>query len=158
MLDRMVAIVLSLLLVSSQSQPPQAPPQEKPVDENSARVTLPGCINGRSFIVVEGSEDRPVSGVNIAPGRVFRLAGRRSVIQDIRRREGTAVEITGVVRKNDISGTTQGTPIDSAGRIRIGGGPMTQDPTRVTGRDPLGGVPVLDVESFRPINAECPTK
>ena len=151
----MVAILLSLLLVSF---PQQAPQEEKPVDKNSARVTLPGCLNGRSFIVVEGSEDRPVGGTNIEPGRVFRLSGKKAVMQDLRKREGTAIEITGLVRKNDISGTAQGMPVDASGRIRIGGSPMTQDPTRVSGRDPLGGVPVLDVESFRPIEAACPSK
>lgn len=150
----MVAIVFALLVTSVV---PQAPQEEKPVDKNSARITIPGCLNGRSFIIVEGSEDRPV-GAGIEPGRVFRLAGKKAVMQDLKKREGTVVEITGLVRKNDLSGATQGMPVDAAGRIRIGGGPMTQDPTRVSGRDPLGGVPVLDVESFRPIDGACPSK
>lgn len=131
--------------------------QEKPVDENSARVTIPGCVRGRSFKTVEPSSDRPVE-IRVAPGRVFRLAGKKGLLDELKKHEAAVVEITGLVRKSDL-GAAQGIAIDKGGRVRVGGGPVNQDPTRVGPRtDPGQDVAVLDVESYRPLADPCPSK
>jgi hypothetical protein len=130
--------------------------QEKPVDANSERVSIQGCANGRSFVTVEPSGEEPVR-VVVGPGRVFRMSGKKDLLKQIKASEGSVLEITGLVRKADLS-APQGMPIDKAGRIRVGGMPANQDPTRSVGRDPLANVATIDVESFRPRPERCPAR
>jgi hypothetical protein len=76
-------------------------------------------------------------------------------MKEIEKRNRSAVELTGVLRKNALDASAQGMPI-AGGRIRIGGTPMNQDPTKVDpGRDPLNNIPVMDVEAVRPIDGVC---
>jgi hypothetical protein len=146
------------LLLLALALPPQ-PTDEKPVDAGSTRVSLEGCLRGRNLIVIEPAErpGEPVKTV-VAPGRVFRLSGPKSVMQALGRHDKTAVEVTGLVRKNALDANRGGLPIGAGGRIRIGGMPMGTDPTGVDPRrDPLANVDLLDVEAFRPVDAVCPT-
>jgi hypothetical protein len=144
------ALLLVLLLLGSQaSQPP-----EKPPDSSSDRVSIRGCLRGRNLTAIEPGEVEPVR-TTVEPGRVFRLTGKKQVLDDLKKRDRSAVEVTGLVRRNTLDAGRQGMPI-AGGRIRIGGTPMNQDPTRVDPRrDPLANVDYLDVESFRPIDAVC---
>ncbi len=107
--------------------PPRAPlclagavsAQERPVPGDSARVAIPGCAKGRVFIVAATPEHEPTQ-VEIAPGRRFRLSGPKDVLNDIKKREGRMIEVTGLVRKAALKGPG-GIPI-AGGRVRIGGG------------------------------------
>jgi hypothetical protein len=147
-----------LLVILALGLPSQAP-EEKPVDANSTRVSLAGCLRGRNLVVLEPA-DRPGEPVKtvVAPGRVFRLSGSKPVMQELGKHDKTAIEVTGLVKKNALDANREGMPIGAGGRIRIGGMPMGTDPTRVDARrDPLANVDLLDVESLRPVDAVCPS-
>ena len=129
--------------------------QERPVPKDSARISIPGCAKGRTFIVGARSEPEPVrSGVQ--PGSRFRLSGQKKTLEEIKKQEGSMVEVTGLVRKSQLAGPG-GVPI-AGGRIRIGGGvprgPIYTDPAR----DPGYNEAVLDVESWRPLPETCPAR
>jgi hypothetical protein len=121
--------------------------QERKVPSDSARITIPGCAKDRLF-VVETPEGRETTATSVAAGRRFRLSGPRSVLDDIRKREGTMVEITGLVRKSDLAGPGGVTML--GGRVRIGGA-MPRDTTR----DPMYSQVVIDVEGFQLLPDRC---
>jgi hypothetical protein len=129
--------------------PLAAAQEERPVPSDSSRIRIAGCAHDRAFIVdvPQGRED-----VNngIAPGRRFRLSGPRGVLDDIRRREGSMVAITGLVRKSDLAGP--GGVRLFGGRVRIGGAPPRDR------NDPMYNQVVIDVESFQLLPDSCPTR
>src|SRR6187549_713285 len=75
----------------------QQPQQEKPVPKDSIRITIPGCSKGTVFTVMESPEHESRS--SVAPGRRFRLAGKKDVLADVKKAEGQMIEITGLIRK-----------------------------------------------------------
>jgi hypothetical protein len=121
--------------------------QEKPAPSDSERVSLPGCAKNRTFVVAEGPEHEPRQTV-IAPGRRFRLAGPKDILDDIKRREGRVIEVTGLIRKAAIS--PSGIAI-AGGRIRIGGS-VPRQPIFDPARDPAYNQSVIDVSSWRLID------
>ena len=124
--------------------------QEKPVPSDSSRVTIPGCARDRAFIVgIPQGRERLAS--DIQPGRRFRLSGPRRVLDDIKAREASMVEITGLVRKSDLAGPGGVTFL--GGRVRIGGA-QQRDPVR----DPMYNQIVIDVESYQLLPDACPTR
>ncbi|MBI3050059.1 MAG: hypothetical protein HYY76_17305 [Acidobacteria bacterium] len=138
-----VLVVLLILLA-----PTPAAAQERPVPSDSARITIPGCARDRAFVVMEpGGHEISASGIQ--PGRRFRLSGPRQVLADIRKREGTMVEITGLVRKSDLAGP--GGLRIFGGRVRIGGA-LPRDAVR----DPMYNQVVIDVEAFQLLPDPCP--
>ena len=144
-------IALTALLVA----PVALGAQERPVPSDSARVAIPGCAKGRVFIVSRPPDHEPTQ-VEIAPGRRFRLSGSKDVLNDIKKREGRMIEVTGLIRKNDLKGPG-GIPI-AGGRVRIGAG-APQAPTA----DPSHGLngynqAVLDVEGWRELGENCSGK
>ena len=129
--------------------------QERPVPSDSARVAIPGCAKGRAFIVANTPEHEP-SQADIAPGRRFRLSGPKDVLNDIKKREGRMIEVTGLIRKAALKGPG-GIPI-AGGRVRIGGG-APQSPTGNPAQN-LSGYeqPVLDIEGWRELGENCPNR
>ena len=129
--------------------------QERPVPGDSARVAIPGCSKGRVFISAAAPEHEPAQ-IEIEPGRRFRLSGPKDVLNDIKKREGRMIEVTGLVRKAALQGPG-GIPI-AGGRVRIGAG-LPQSPTGDVSHTPGGyGQPVLDVEGWRLLEENCATK
>lgn len=124
--------------------------QERPVPSDSSRVTIAGCARDRAFIV-DRPQGRETRASDIQPGRRFRLSGRRELLDDIHRREGTMVEITGLVRKSDLAGP--GGVRLFGGRVRIGGAPQ-----RDAMRDPMYNQVVIDVEAFQLLPDACPSR
>jgi hypothetical protein len=146
-----VAAALAVLAAGSLA----AAQEEKPVPKDSERIAIPGCARGRTFIVAEASEHEPVRS-DVAPGRRFRLSGPKKVLDEIKAREGTMVEVTGLVRKASLQGP--GGVAIAGGRIRIGGG-MPRDPIYADPRrDPMYNEAVMDVESYRMLSDPCPTR
>ena len=123
--------------------------EERRVPSDSSRITIPGCARDRSFIV-DVPQGREVT-ATIPPGRRFRLSGPRELLDDIRKREATMVEITGLVRKSDLAGP--GGIKLLGGRIRIGGAAP-----RDSMRDPMYNQIVIDVESFQLLPDRCPDR
>jgi hypothetical protein len=138
------ALMLALAIASV------AAGQERPVPSDSTRITIPGCAKDRLF-VVEEPEGREIKATGIGPGRRFRLSGPRSVLDDIKKRQGTMIKVTGLVRKSDVSGPGGVTFL--GGRVRIGG-TTPRDPIR----DPMYNQIVLDVEGFQLLPDSCPTR
>jgi hypothetical protein len=128
--------------------------QDREVPTDSVRVSVPGCVSGRVFTVAPPLEDEPLRS-DVEPGRRFRLAGQKSILDEIEKRKGAMIEVTGLVRKSQLSGPG-GIPI-AGGRIRIGGTP--QSPTSADPRrDPGFNQAVMDVESWRPLPQSCPAR
>jgi hypothetical protein len=145
--------VLALLGVLVTANPLLA--QDREVPNDSARISILGCARGRVFTVAPPLEEEPLRS-EVEPGRRFRLAGQKSLLDEIEKRKGTMIEVTGLVRKAHLSGQG-GLPI-AGGRIRIGGA-VPQSPTSVDPRrDPGFNQAVIDVESWRPLPQSCPVR
>ena len=127
--------------------------QEKKVPKDSSRVSIPGCAKGRTFIVAQSPEHEPVRS-DVEAGRRFRLSGPKKVLNDIKVREGSMIEVTGLVRTAQLS---PGGIAIAGGRIRIGGA-MPQSPISDPRRDPLYNEVVIDVESWRLLPDACPAR
>ncbi|MBM3782039.1 MAG: hypothetical protein FJW29_10290 [Acidobacteria bacterium] len=124
--------------------------QEKPVPKDSMRITIPGCAKGVAFTVMESPEHESRS--SVPPGRRFRLSGKKALLNDLKRAEGQMIEVTGLIRRGqmDQSGVSLG------GGVSIGPGPSAMG--GMAGRDANYTQVVLDVEGWRPLPADCPTR
>jgi hypothetical protein len=125
--------------------------QERDVPKDSQLVTIRGCAKGRAFIVGARSEDSPGT-LEIAPGRRFRMSGKKELLEDIKRHERMGVELVGLVRKSDLSGP--GGISIAGGRVRIGGA-MPRAGTGDVTRSANYSQPVIDVESWRGLPDAC---
>jgi hypothetical protein len=126
--------------------------QEREVPKDSARLVLQGCAKGRTFIVGPRTEHSP-GNLEIEPGRRFRLNGSRRILDEIKKREATMVEVTGLVRKSQVSGP--GGISIAGGRIRIGGAmPQDRNPTRNAAYNEV----VIDLEGWRSLAESCPDR
>ncbi len=143
----MQALVSAMLLLAAAHV---AAAQERPIPSDSTRISISGCAKDRTFIVDEPA-GREITATGIQPGRRFRLSGPRRVLDDIRKREGTMVEITGLVRKSDVAGPGGVTIL--GGRVRIGG-TLPRDAIR----DSMYNQVVIDVEGFQLLPDRCPTR
>ena len=144
----LVAVVLACGVVV------QAQDQERKVPSDSERVAIPGCSKDRTFIVAVTPEHEPVRS-EIAPGRRFRLSGPRKLLDEIKAREGRFIEVTGLVRKADLAGP--GGIAIAGGRVRIGPG-RPQDPIGGSRPDVGYSQAVIDVEGWRQLADECPSR
>lgn len=145
---RTSVLALALLLLSS--SPLFA--QERPVPKDSARLSISGCARGRVFTVGRDPEHES-SGFVMAEGTKIRLEGNKKVLNDIKAREHTMVEITGLMKQSDVVQPGIGL---AGGRVRIT--PVMPANGRGVARDPGPPTPVLDVESYRLLNASCPSR
>ena len=139
-------MVIALMLGAS-----IAAAQEREVPKDSELVSIRGCANGRTFIVAPRSEDQPGT-LSIAPGRRFRLNGSKKILDDIKARERSVIEVTGLIKKADVN-PPQGMPV-FGGRVRIGGA-LPRDPTSNPARDPAYNQAIIDVETWRVVPGEC---
>ena len=121
--------------------------QEKPVPKDSVRISIPGCAKGVMFTVTESPEHE--SRTSLAPGRRFRLAGKKELLKEIREREGTMIEVTGLILKGQID--QSGVAIGD--KVRVSPGPA---PGSAMGGNPNYSQSILDVEGWRQLAGECP--
>ena len=129
--------------------------QEREVPKDSVRVSIPGCAKGSAFVVGVSPENERTS-IEVATGRRFRLTGKKQVLDEIKKREGTMVEITGLIRKSDLAGP--GGISTGGGRVRIGGGPPVDSSGVSPSRAPASANAILDVEGWRPLAESCPSR
>ncbi len=126
--------------------------QEKPVPRDSTRLSVPGCAYDRLFIV-DISPEHEMPRTDLKPGRRLRLSGPKKLLEEIKARKGDMVELTGLIRKSDL--IEQGVGL-AGGRVRIMPG---RSPVGTTaGRDSGVTQSVIDVESWRLLNATCPAR
>ena len=128
--------------------------EQAKVPKDSARIAIPGCSRDRVFIVADAPNHEPI-GTRLEPGRRFRLAGKRELLDAIKAREGTMVEVTGLVRKADLE--RSGGVRLFGGRVRIGGA-QPQAPLSDVQRNSTYAEVVLDVESYRMLTESCPSR
>ena len=147
--------LLPALVIAATALPLSA--QEREVPKDSTRITIAGCAKGRTFTVVTREGHEPTSG-DLAPGRRFRLSGPREILKDIEKREGSMVEVTGLVRKAELAGP--GGITTGGGRVRIGGGPPQAPLGGAASNTRLGGTTdaVLDVEGWNRLPEPCPSR
>jgi hypothetical protein len=125
--------------------------QERKIPKDSELVSLRGCADGRTFIVGPRSEDQPGT-LSVAPGRRFRLNGSKKILDEIKARERSVIEVSGLIRKADVN-PPQGVGV-LGGRVRIGGS-VPRDPISDPARDPAYNQAVMDVEAWRVMPGEC---
>jgi hypothetical protein len=127
--------------------------EEKPVPKDSVRVSIPGCSKGSAFVVTESPEGERTS-LEIRTGRRFRLTGKKELLNEIKTREGYMIEVTGIIRRNDLQGP--GGISLGGGRVRIGGQQPVSGSGSVVNQAPQSANAILDVEGFRPLGEPCP--
>jgi hypothetical protein len=86
-------------------------------------------------------------------GTKVRLEGDKKVLADVKAHEGTMVELTGLMKQSDVVQPGVGL---AGGKVRIT--PVMPNangrPAMASGPSP----PILDVESYRLLNASCPNR
>jgi hypothetical protein len=125
--------------------------ESKPVPKDSVRVAVTGCTSGFVFTAGPRTEAHPGSG-DIPPGMHLRMNGPRKMVAEIKAHEGSAIEITGLMRK----GQYRPDGIGIGGGVRMGPGasPMGGG---LPG-NPSVGQTVIDLEGWRPVAGECPSR
>jgi hypothetical protein len=137
-------IAIGLLTVRMTAQ------EAKKVPKDSARVSIAGCSKGYIFTAGPRSVEHPGS-VDVPEGTHIRMNGPKSVIAEIKAHEGSAIEITGIMKKGQYGPDGVGI----GGGVRVGPGPA-----------PNGGLGVnlttrqsfIDVEAWRQIDGECKSR
>ena len=118
----------------------------------STTFTLPAA-DGFPIAVTTYAPAQRVRGVVVINAATVRLTGRKDVLNEVKKREGSMVELTGLVRKNAVS-PPQGV---SVGGVRIGIG-APQQPISDPARTPDMYQPVFDVEAYQLLPEPCSTK
>ena len=116
------------------------------------RLSISGCARGR-VVTVDRNPDHDVARPAIEYGTKVRLEGPKKLLDEIKPRERSMVEITGLMKMSD---TTQPGVGLAGGRVRIA--PAMPMGRGAAGRDPGPQPPVIDVESWRLLNASCPSR
>jgi hypothetical protein len=138
-----LAALLTLALTA------QAEHQDKPrVPDDSVELTVTGCLKGRAFTTVPQQEADVQRGPNVGK-RTFRLAGKKDVMDEVKKLDRRLVDIVGIVKRSSLD--DRGVKV---GGVSISGGPPVQ---RSGSGVPTGAddVPVMDVNSIRQRAASC---
>jgi hypothetical protein len=141
--------VIGAALVACAAAGLAAAQEAKPVPKHSVRVFVPGCSKGVLFVAGRRAEDQPGAPA-IPEGTRLRMTGPKALMREIKGHEGSRIELTGLMRKGQFE--QRGLVI---GGLRI-----------VPGASPTGsgrpaqaeGPPVIDVEGWRTIPGECPSR
>jgi hypothetical protein len=133
-------VALAMLSVPLVAQEP------RPVPKDSMRVSVPGCSKGYVFTAGPRTEAQPGS-LDIPEGLRLRMNGPKSMIAEIRAREGSVLVITGLMKNGQYE----------PGGVAIGGVRISPGPAQ-GGRltpNPVPGQIAIDVEGWRPGVGEC---
>ena len=136
---------LSLALVDQQ--------ETRPVPKDSMMVEARGCLKGRVFTATSPVEhDGALRGPDIS-GKHFRINGKKDLINQVKRNDGHLVEITGVVRKADLSNDGVGFKVGGA-RVVIGAQGSNPAAARNTPTAPM--MPTMDALTLVLVQERCP--
>ena len=143
----MVLLLLALLVAAPQDRT-EPNPQEKPrVPKDSIELTVIGCLTGRALKTVENRQADVESGPYVG-ARTFRLAGKKAVMDEVKRQDGHLVEVVGIVKRSDLD--DQGVKV---GRVTVGPGSPAAGTRSIP--SPADNVAVMDVESVRMRSERC---
>ena len=123
--------------------------ERKPVPKDSARVFVPGCSKGRVFTAGRRTEDQ-TGGPAVPEGTHLRMNGPKATMAEIKAHEGSRIEITGLVKKGQEA--QPGVAIGGGVRVMPGGTSGGMAPS------PGGYMLMIDVEGWRSVAGECPTR
>lgn len=129
---------------------PQETKQEKPrVPKDSIELVITGCLSGRVLAVSDVRQPDVESGPDVR-ARSFRVAGKKDVMKDVKRENHHLVEVTGIVRRADLSepGVRIGKGVVISGGRPIAGSPGSRPA-------PTEFIPVIDVQSVRLRSTSC---
>jgi hypothetical protein len=146
----MKAALVVLALTTLTGWPVAAQDVNKPVPKDSVRVYIPGCTKGYMFTAAPITEDQP-GRTPIREGTHLRMHASKAIINDIKRHEGQRIEITGLMKKDDLSPNGVG-----VGQFRITGGPSMSGAGSLP--SPVAGQIVIDVEGWRLVPGDCPMR
>ncbi len=114
-------------------------------------MSISGCARGRVF-TVDRDPTNEASREQLEYGMKLRLQGDKKLLDQIKANEKSMIEITGLMKQSEMVQPGVGL---AGGRVRIA-------PAMPAGRgpayDPGPQPPVLDVESWRLLNASCPSR
>ena len=145
----MKRLVAAVIVLTASLTWPSA--QEKPVPKDSMRLSISGCARGRVF-TADRNPDHEVANPTIEYGTKLRLQGQKKLLDEIKANEKSMIEITGLMKQSDM--TQPGVGL-AGGRVRIAPAmPMGRGPAYDPGPQP----PIVDVESWRLLNASCPSR
>ena len=136
----------TLLFVLMFGLPPrQEAAQEKPrVPKDSIELVVTGCLSGRLLHVSDVRQTDVESGPDVR-ARSFRLAGKRDVMDVVKRENHHLVDVTGLVKRSSL--IEPGMKVGKG--IVIGGGRPVAGAGAGRAPDPSEFVPVLDATSVR---------
>lgn len=150
---RAPAVVLALLLAPLAVWAQDGQAERRRVPDDSVEIYARGCLKGRVFTAVSRPEgENAMRGPDVT-GRHFRLAGKRPVMDEVKKLNGQLVEVEGLVLKSALTSSTG---------VRIGGarvviGAQGMDPNASGSRDMRGpGTAVLDLTAVRYLSGTCP--
>ncbi len=130
---------------------PLAAQENKPVPKDSVRVLIPGCAKGFIFTAGPRTQDEPGS-ADIPEGMHLRMNGPRKMMAEIKAHEGSMIEITGLMKK----GQYKPDGVGIGGGVRITPGPATTGGS-LPG-NPIVSQILIDVEGWRPVVGDCPSR
>jgi hypothetical protein len=141
-------LLLSILAALAVPQSTRDSKQERPrVPDDSIELMVIGCLKGRVLTTV-ANRQRDVEVGPFVGSRHFRLAGKREVMDEVKKHNGHLVEVVGIVKRSalDDKGVTVGpatvrpaSPPSAAGRMS----------------SPADNVDVMDASSVRLRSTSC---
>ena len=137
-------LLLSVILTLSAS-PPQDSKQDKPtVPKDSIELTVVGCLKGRVLSTI-ANRQADVESSPFVGARRFRLAGKKDVMDEVKKHDGHLVEVVGIVKRS---------ALDDKG-VKIGS--ATVSPASPSGRLPSAAenVDVMDATAVRLRSTSC---
>jgi hypothetical protein len=144
----MTTFVMLLIVSLGVGVPSQETKQEKPrVPKDSIELTVIGCLKGRVLKTVEKRQADVESGPYVG-GRSFRLAGKKDVMEEVKRQDGHLVEVVGIVRRSDLD--DKGVTV---GGVAISGGSPVASSRGIP--SPAANVAVMDATSVRLRSSSC---
>src|SRR5439155_5311327 len=142
------AVIVVAVVVFSASVVAQ---ETKPVPKDSMRVMIPGCTKGYVFTAGRRTQDEPGS-VDVPNGMHLRMNGPKKLMAEIKAHEGSMIMLTGVVKKGQFR--ADGVGIGGGVRVSAGAGPGGGSMSR----SPNVNQNMIDVEGWRQIAGDCPSK
>jgi hypothetical protein len=138
-------LLLSVFLTVAASSPLQESKQEKPpVPKDSIELTVIGCLKGRVLSTVANRQADTESSPFVGQ-RSFRLAGKKDVMDEVKKHHGHLVEVVGLIKRS---------ALDDKG-VKVG--PATISPALPSNRlpNPADNVDVMDVSAVRLRSTDC---
>ena len=125
----------------------------RPVPKDSMMVEARGCLKGRVFTATSPVEhDGALRGPDIS-GKHFRINGKKDLINQVKQHDGGLVEITGVVRKADLSNDGVGFKL---GRARVVIGAQGSNPSAARNTPAAPMMPTMDALTLVFVQERCP--